>query len=75
MLRIKSKYGEPLLYKDGVGQYDSDNNLVREFACKYDCIRMLRMSDKTLAKALDKGQLYEGSYYRKVGSKLQIFDV
>jgi prophage antirepressor-like protein len=66
-----TKYGEPLLYKDGVGQYNSENQLVNSFACKYDCIRILKMSDKTLAKALDKGQLYEGHYYRQIGSKLQ----
>jgi len=67
-----NKYGEPLLYKDGVGQYNSENQLVNSFACKYDCIRILKISDKTLAKALDKGQLYEGHYYRQIGSKLQM---
>jgi hypothetical protein len=41
-----------LLYKNGVGQYDLDNNLVNEFTCKYDCIRELKMSDKSLTKAL-----------------------
>ena len=66
------KHGEPLLYKDGVGKYDSGNQLVRSFACKYDCIRSLRMSDKTLAKALDKNILYNGHYFKTIGSKLQI---
>lgn len=66
------KHGEPLLYKDGVGKYDSENQLVRSFACKYDCIRSLRMSDKTLAKALDKHILYNGHYFKTIGSKLQI---
>ena len=65
------KHGEPLLYKDGVGKYDSGNQLVRSFACKYDCIRSLRMSDKTLAKALDKNILYNGHYFKTIGSKLQ----
>jgi len=64
--------GEPLLYKEGVGQYDAQNNLVSEFACKYDCIRSLRISDKTLAKALDKSVLYNGHYYRSIGSKLSL---
>ena len=67
-----SKHGEPLLYKDGVGQYNSENHLVRSFACKYDCIRRLKMSDKTLAKALDKTVLYNGYYFKTIGSKLQI---
>ena len=66
------KHGEPLLYKDGVGKYDSENQLVCSFACKYDCIRSTRMSDKTLAKALDKNILYNGHYFKTIGSKLQI---
>jgi len=65
------KHGEPLLYKDGVGQYDAQNNLVREFICKYDCIRTLCMSDKTLAKTLDKSIAYNGFYYKSIGSKMQ----
>ena len=43
------------------------NNLIKEFICKYDCIRTLKMSDKTLRKALDKNQMY----YKSIGSKLQ----
>ena len=72
---FERKHGTPILYKDGVGQYDKDNQLVREFACKYECIKTLRMSDKTLAKALDKGQLYEQHYYKYIGSKLQTPDI
>jgi len=63
------QHGEPLLYKDGVGQYDAQNNLLREFICKYDCIRTLCMSDKTLAKTLDKNIAYNGFYYKSLGSK------
>jgi hypothetical protein len=65
------KHGEPLLYKDGVGKYDKDKKLVRVFACKYDCIRGLKMSDKTLAKALDKNILYNDHYFKMIGHKLQ----
>lgn len=65
--------GEPILYKDGVGQFDTQNNLVREFVCKYDCIRSLAMSDKTLAKALDKNIAYNGHYYKSLDSKTQCF--
>ena len=64
-------HGEPLLYRDGVGQYDAQNNLLREFICKYDCIRKLCISDKTLAKTLDKSIHYNGFYYKSIGSKLQ----
>jgi hypothetical protein len=65
------KYGEPLLYKDGIGQYDSSGNLIKEFVCKYDCIKKLQISDKTLAKALDKPVMYNNAYFKTIGSKLQ----
>ena len=63
--------GLPLLYKNGVGQYDLQNNLIREFACKYDCIKTLLMSDKTLSKALTKNVPYNGFYFKEIGSKLK----
>jgi hypothetical protein len=63
--------GLPLLYKNGVGQYDLQNNLIREFSCKYGCLKTLLMSDKTLAKALDKEKQYNGFYYKSIGSKLK----
>jgi hypothetical protein len=66
---FEMKYGEPLLYVSGVGQYDSNNNLIREFSCKYDCIRSLAMSDKTLAKALNNDIMYNGCYFKEIGSK------
>ena len=58
------------LYKDGIGQFNQDGQLVKEFVCKYDCIKQLTMSDKTLAKALDKNIAYNGSYFKSIGAKL-----
>jgi prophage antirepressor-like protein len=68
---IKKNNGEPLLYKNGIGQYDSENKLIREFICKYDCIKQLKISDKTLAKALDKNIMYNNNYYKTIGSKIK----
>jgi hypothetical protein len=65
------KHGEPLLYKDGIGQFNSNGNLIKEFICKYDCIKQLQMSDKTLTKALDKNIPYNGHYFKTIGSKLK----
>ena len=67
---FEEKNGEAILYKDGIGQYNPDNNLIREFICKYDCIKQLKMSDKTLTKALDKNIVYNNYYFKKLGSKL-----
>lgn len=74
---LKSAFSEnrgksPVLYKDGVGQFDSQNRMTQEFKCKYDCIRTLKMSDKTLTKALDKNVGYQGFYYKSLGEKLQL---
>ncbi len=66
------KIGKPvLLYKNGVGQFDLQNKEIRLFSCKYDCLKSLSMSDKTLAKALDKNIPYNGFYYKNIGEKLQ----
>jgi hypothetical protein len=62
----------PVLYKNGIGQYDLHNNLIKDFICKYDCIRALHISDKTLAKALDKQKNYNNTYFAFLGAKLQI---
>jgi len=67
---FEEKYGTPLLYKNGIGQYDLNNNLIKEFSCKYDCIRILKISDKTLAKALINNIPYNNFYYKELGSKL-----
>ena len=64
--------GTPMLYKNVVGQYDANNNVVKEFECKYDCIKSLAISDKTLTKALTKNIPYNGYYYREIGEKLKM---
>ena len=69
---FEEKNGEPLLYKNGIGQYDINNNLIKEFGCKYDCIRKLKMSDKTLAKALQNNIPYNNYYYKELGAKLSV---
>ena len=70
---FEDKNGTPLLYKNGIGKYDINNNLVKEFSCKYDVIRELKISDKTLAKALINNVPYNNYYYKELGSKLNYF--
>ena len=45
--KFEARYGIPILYKDGVGQFDTNRIMSQEFGCKYDCIRGLKISDKT----------------------------
>ena len=69
---LELNHGEcPLLYRNGVGQYDAQGKLVRVHSCKYDCIRTLKISDKTLAKALSKNIEYNGFYFKEIGEKLK----
>lgn len=67
---FEEQHGTPLLYKNGVGQFDSANNMTNEFSCKYDCIKELKMSDKTLAKCINNNIAYNGFYYKEIGGKL-----
>lgn len=64
------KNGNVILYKDGVGQYDSNNNLLQEFICKDDCVKKISISQKSLAKVLDKNITYNNCYFKSLGSKL-----
>lgn len=69
---FEEEHGKPILYKNGLGQYDMNKKLVREFACKYDCLRELKMSDKTLTKTLEKDISYNEFYYKLLDSKIFI---
>lgn len=63
---------EIILYKNGIGQYDAQHNLIKEFICKYDCIKALHISDRTLAKALEKNIIYNNNFFKHLHSKLFI---
>ena len=70
---FENKNKVPLLYKNGIGQYDINNNLIKDYCCKYDCIRELKMSDKTLAKSLKNNISYNNCYYKELGEKLSVY--
>lgn len=61
----------PCLFKDGVGQYDSENKLIKEFVCKNACCKILGISDKSLNKALEKNIMYNNFYFKHLGEKLK----
>ena len=69
---FENKYGKPILFKNGIGKYDENNNLLSEFICKYDCIKELKISDKTLNKALKNNVMYNNYYYKELGEKLSV---
>ena len=69
---FEEEYGEPVLYKDGIGKFNDNENLIMEYVCKYDCIKQEKMSDKTLAKALEQKLPYNGFYYKKLDKKIKM---
>jgi prophage antirepressor-like protein len=71
-IEFERVHQKPMLYRNGIHQCSLQNDIVREFECKYDCIKTLLMSDKTLAKALAKGLQYNGHIFKEAGSKLHI---
>jgi hypothetical protein len=71
---IEKNKSEPILYKNGVGQYDLTNKLVKEFVSKFDCERTLRISDRTMNKTLDKNISYNNFYYKRLPEKVKCFD-
>jgi pantothenate kinase len=73
--QFREKYGKDvLLYKDGVGIYNETNDqLVKEYKCKYDCIKTEKMSDKTLSKAMTENKAYYGYKYKELPSRLSCY--
>jgi hypothetical protein len=69
---FENKYGVPHLYKLGIGQYDINNKLIREFSCKYDCIKGLSMSDKTLKKSMEQNKPYNGFLFKELPMKANV---
>lgn len=68
----KNINGTLLLYKDGIGKFDSNNNLITEFTSKYDCITKEEFGTKTMNKILYNNIMYKNYYYKHLESKLYI---
>jgi phage anti-repressor protein len=65
------KHGkEPLLYKNGFGMFDASGKMISEYGCRYDCIRLEKISDKTIAKSIEKNVPYKDMFFRYLGEKL-----
>jgi phage anti-repressor protein len=64
------KHGNPLLYKNGFGVFDQADKLLREYSSKYDCIRFEKISDKTIAKSMEKNTPYNGMFFKNLGEKM-----
>jgi phage anti-repressor protein len=61
---------ELILYKDGIGKFDINGNLIKEFTSKNDCIIKENIGTKTLNKILYNNLCYENYYYRYLEPKI-----
>ena len=67
--RFQEKHGTIVLYHDGIGQYDSQHTLIAEFTSRFECTARAGISQKSLAKVLDKSLLYKEWYFKSLGEK------
>ena len=68
--KFQARHEKVILYHDGIGQYDAHHNLLTEFSSKFDCTTQFGISQKSLAKVLDKPILYKEYYFKSLGEKL-----
>ena len=70
-----ARYGNPILYKNGVGQFDTNGIMTREFTCKFDFSRGdFRIAEKTIERCLRDNSTFNNYFYRHIGSKLRVHD-
>jgi very-short-patch-repair endonuclease len=73
--KFVARYGNPILYKNGVGQFDTNGIMTREFTCKYDFTNGdFKIAEKTLRKCLTQNLVFNNYTYKHIGSKLQVHD-
>jgi hypothetical protein len=67
--RFQEKHGTIVLYHNGIGQYDAQHTLIAEFTSRFECTARAGISQKSLAKVLDKSLLYKEWYFKSLGEK------
>jgi hypothetical protein len=67
--KFQECHGNIILYHDGIGRYDRENRLIDVFTSKHDCVTRSGISQKSLAKVLDKPLQYKEWYFKSLGEK------
>jgi len=67
-----NKNGDIILYRNGIGMYNLENELIKEFKSKHDCQLQTCIGNKSLCKALETGNPYNGYLYKYLNDKLFI---
>ena len=64
--------GKPLLYKNGIGQFDENDNLINEFSSKENCFRNSNISRALLSKLIKEKINHNGFTYKYIGKKTRV---
>lgn len=65
-------HGKPLLYINGVGQFDDESNLINEFSSKQNCFRKSNISRSLLDKLIKTNTIHNGYTYKYIGKKSKL---
>ncbi len=66
----KKSIKDVVLYKSGIGKYDQNGVLIREFRSKHHCQQELKIGEKSLNKSLLSGEKLQENYYKFLPEKL-----
>lgn len=60
------------LYRNGIGQYDSQENCVKEYISKTHCCNELKICDKTLNIVIKNATVYKGFTFKVLPDRTQM---
>lgn len=72
--RLKENFSDMFcpLYRNGIGQYDSEGNFIQEYVSKRHCCKQLRMCDKKLNKVIKNAILYKAFTFKVLPDRTQM---
>lgn len=72
--RLKENFSDMFcpLYRNGIGQYDSEGNFVQEYVSKRHCCKQLRMCSKTLNEVIKNATVYKGFIFKVLPNRTQM---
>jgi hypothetical protein len=72
---IEKNGGVPLLYMNGIGKYDRNANLIQEYLCKRECMKLCSMTSRKFIEVTGNNIMHEGYYYEYMKRKLRAFEI
>lgn len=72
--RLKENFSDMFcpLYRNGIGQYDSQGNFIQEYVSKRHCCKKLSMCDKKLNKVIKNSIVYKAFTFKVLPDRTQM---